>query len=256
MGNKRFAGKGRWIGFLCCAGLPLMAMGLGILLLVKGVILSIAFLIPHFLIPAIAVGALALCIFRGRKVSRKIGLAAVIVALFLILFFFSSLFTEYTQVRRTQGAEAKEQYAAVQSENALLPEFSEIGQPIDIEYVNVFSSVVIFEVETDYLICSYAPDEYECQKAKLEETYVFQTEPVTDTHSTYEPTVVIDGYHFRMLSIDQYDEVLTYPKEVVLIGYSDKAKGIVYVAFEGWDLDYIASLEDLLADECGWGYVR
>lgn len=249
---KQFAfTKGRVIGFICCALLPLTAMVFGILLLVKDVLLNIGVAVVYFLIPLLVAGLLAWCIFSNSKIWKKYILSSAILVLFLITFFFSSLIVGWTQLKRYEGNEAVQQYSTSESESKLMPELSELGNPEKIEYYNLFSVFFIFTYETDGLICTYTQEEYAIQKARLDTTYNFQTEKTADNIL---PAVEIDGYQFRLLSNNEYD--LCYPKEVHLVGYSDDANEIVYIEFYDVDLDYITSLEKFIADECGWKYMR
>lgn len=248
--------KGRLIGFICCALLPVFAITLGILMLTKSVLFNVGFAITYFLIPLITAALLAWCIFAGSKTLRKVILSGVILVLFAVLFVWSFIFTGFVQVKHYEGTEAEMQYAAVKNENALMPELSEIGQSTDIEYHNVFTAFFVFSAETDYLICCYTPDEYEIKKAELETDYAFQEEIITGDYSNCEPSVEIDGYQFRLLSVDEYKGTIYYPKNLVLIGFSDATKEIVYVVFEDFDLDYISSLKDFITDDCGWKYIR
>ena len=249
---KQFAfTKGRVIGFICCALLPLTAMVFGVLLLVKDVLLNVGIAVVYFLIPLLVAGLLAWCIFSDRKTWKKFVLSGVILVLFLITFFFSSPIVGWTQLKCYEGDEAVQQYSTSESESKLMPELSELGDPEKIEYYNLFSAFLIFAYETDGLICTYTQEEYAIQKARLDTTYNFQTEKTADNIL---PAVEIDGYQFRLLSNNEYD--LYYPKEVVLVGYSDDANEIVYLEFYDLDLDYITSLEEFIADECGWKYIR
>lgn len=252
---KRFAfTKNRLIGFVCSALLPVMAIVLGCLMLVKDVVLNISLAIVYFLIPLIVAGLLGWCIFSNRKAWKKSVLSVVILALFLILFFFSSLLVGWTQVKRYEEKEAAQQYSLLKSESGLMPDLAELGNPAKIEYYNIFSFFFIFSNETDGLICSYTQEDYELQKARLDTAYIFQTETIMDDYSNCEPTIEIDGYQFRMLSVERYE--LYYPKNIFLIGYSDDAREIVYIEFYDSDLDYISSLKDFIMDECSWKYIR
>ena len=249
---KQFAfTKGRVIGFISCALLPLTAMVFGILLLVKDVLLNVGIAVVYFLIPLLVAGLLAWCIFFDRKTWKKFVLSGVILVLFLITLFFSSLIVGWTQLKRYEEDEAVQQYSNSVSESKLMPEISELGNPEKIEYYNLFSAFVIFTYETDGLICTYTQEEYAIQKARLDTTYSFQTEKTADDIL---PAVEIDGYQFWLLSNNEYD--LYYPKEVVLVGYSDDANEIVYIEFYDIDLDYITSLEEFIEDYCGWKYMR
>ena len=243
---KRFVfTKRRLIGFLCCALLPVAAMVLGILLLFKDVMLNVGIAVVYFFIPLLTAGLLVWCIFSNGKTWKKYILCSVILVLFLIALFYSCLIVGWTQLKRYEGNEAVQQYSTSESESELMPELSELGNPEKIEYYNLFSAFLIFTYETDGLICTYTQEEYAIQKARLDTTYNFQTEKIA---------VEIDGYQFRMLSIDEYD--LYYPMNIVLVGYSDDANEIVYIEFYDIDLDYITSLQDFIMNICGWKYIR
>ena len=247
---KRFVfTKSRLIGFCCCVLLPIVAISLGILMLVNDVMLNIGFPFVYFLIPLIAAVLLACCIFSSSKTWKKFVLSGVILVLFLILFLFSSFLVGWTQVERYKENEAVQQYSLLESE--FMPDLAELGKPSHIEYYRLFSHFLIFSCEADGLICSYSQEDYEIQKARLDTTYIFQKEKTGDN---FDPMVDIDGYQFRMLSVEEYD--LCYPKNVVLIGYSDNTKEIIYLEFYDIDLDYITSLKDFIMDECGWKYIR
>ena len=134
---KQFAfTKGRMIGFICCALLPLTAMVFGILLLVKDVLLNVGIAVVYFLIPLLVAGVLAWCIFSNSKIWKKYILSSLILVLFLITFFFSSPIVGWTQLKRYEGNEAVQQYSTSESESKLMPELSELGNPEKIEYYN------------------------------------------------------------------------------------------------------------------------
>lgn len=259
MKNKFTFTQGRWIGFICCALLPLMAMGLGMAFLANGVMFNRSIGLTFFLFELIALCLLALCIFSRIKPWIRVVLSIVILILFLISFFFGFWFSEFVKVKHYEGSELEPQYHAAIGENTLMPELSQIGEPAQLEYKHIFAQFFIFSSETDYLICRYSPEEYEIQKARLDSLYTFQTEPINNYDSVCEPMVEIDGYLFRMLSTDAYaDEayLIFYPKKMLLIGCSDDAGEIVYLAFEDIDLDSIHSLEDFITHDCGWKYIR
>lgn len=242
-------------GFFCAALLPMLAVAFGILSLANHVVLNLSFTITFFLIPLIAVGLLAWCVFSGIKNGKKMALSIVILLLFLVSFFFSWICASITQVKHYEGTEA-EQKCVAEMRLLQMPELSDIGQPTEVEYYYVDSSFAIFCSETNHLICRYTPEEYEIQKARLDEEYIFQTETITLYDSSCEPMTEIDGYRFRMLSTEAYKESLYYPKSVILIGYSDEAREIVYIAYYNFDLDYISSLDTFIVEDCGWKYVR
>ena len=253
---KRFTvTKNRMIGMICGALLPVMAMGLGILMLTKDIVLSLGVAVTYFILPLIAVGLLGLCIFLNCKTWKKFVLSGIILVIFCYLFLNFAFWAGWTQVKGYEGGEAAHQYSSARNQNTLMPDLSEIGETANIEHYTVSSTFVIFSSETDYLICQYAQEEYELQKAQLDCVYTFQTETIADRYSNCEPSTEIDGYQFRMLSTENYENYF-YPKKILLIGCSDAAREIVYLEFYDGDLDYIPSLKEFIMDECGWKYIR
>ena len=67
-----------------------------------------------------------------------------------------------------------------------------------------------------------------------------------------DPTVELDGYFFRTLSIEEFN----YPKRLMFVATNDETNEIVYLSFYDDDLDYIVSLGDFLSDDCGWKHIR
>ena len=249
------------VAFLCCLLLPAVAIGYGVLLLVNGVYFNLSVIVPCVVIPLVAAGLLALCLFSNGKTLRKAILSGLVLVLFAISFVCGVFFGRFEKVAHYEGETAEHHYVTAQNKNTLMPTPDKVGQPADIEYHRIAASFCIFSSETDYLICRYAADDYALCKAALETDYTFQTEPIfLYRNGSYsrgcEPTAELDGYHFRLLSTETYKKAIDFPKEVMLIGYSDDAREIVYLSFEDIDLDYVSSLEEFIVNECGWKYVR
>ncbi|MBE6885308.1 MAG: hypothetical protein E7486_00030 [Ruminococcaceae bacterium] len=189
-----------------------------------------------------------------NDVLLRVGTALSLTPLLLIVLSFSILFTDCTCVKDFAGAEAEQQYACVENKPDQMPEISEVGRLVKIEYYDVHRWYAIFETDVDYLFCHYEPDEYETQKSIVEEKYIFQKETITQFGSTCEPMVEFDGYQWKILATEEYG--LDFPKEVILIGCSDEAREIVYISYEDIDLDFVTSLEDFIRDDCRWGDVQ
>ena len=254
MKEKFMVTNGQLVGFICCALLPAGAIGIGAWMLIRGAVLTPTFSVAFFVIPLIAVGLLAWCIFcRGEG---KAILSALILLVYVLLSLVSVCVAEYVVVKHYDGMEAEQRYLAVKQENQLMPDLSGIGQPMEIEYHFVFCRFMIIACETDYLICRYSPEEYENQKARLEEAYVFQDEQITAWNSSCEPKTDIDGYEFQLLAFDAYQNTLDFPKKAMMIGHSDDAREIVYVMYRDTDLDCISSLKEFIVDDCGWKHIR
>lgn len=249
--------KGRWIGFACSALLPVLAMGLGVWLLATGTVLNISFAFTYLLLPLTTIGMLVQYIFSKREwFLKKVAPVAVVIS-FVMVFFFSAVFSIYARAEHYEGAKAELRYSEVTRKYSLMPDWSEVGQPVAKEYHHTFIQKLFFFSETDFFICRYTPEDYALEKAELETEYVFQTEPIRDHHyKDVLPTAEVDGYQFRVLSLEEYKGQLDYPKKLLLIGYSDEAKEIVYAFFYDTDLDCMESLQAFIMDEFGWEHIR
>ncbi|MBQ8404520.1 MAG: hypothetical protein IJX55_08900, partial [Clostridia bacterium] len=116
--------------------------------------------------------------------------------------------------------------------------------------------MAIFTCNSYALISEYNEEEYEVQKALLNEKYIFQSEEMGAFDTVCEHTAVVDGYFFRTLSVEGEYKYINYPKNMFLIGTNDQTKEIVYMYFNDIDLDYISSLEDFINDDCGFEHMR
>lgn len=249
--------KVRWIGFAFAALIPVFGMGFGAWLLATGTVWNLSFAINYLLIPLVALCSLFQRIFSNKDLFLKGVMPVLVVITYVVVFFFSSaFFSVYARAEHYEGTQAELRYSEVTRENPLMPDWSEVGQPVTKEYYHTFIQKLFFFSNTDYLICRYTPEDYEQEKAELETEYVFQTEPIVDQYKGVLPTAEVGGYQFRVLSLEEYKKQLDYPKKLILIGYSDDAKEIVYAFFDDMDLDCMESLEAFIVDEFGWKYIR
>ena len=250
--------RGRLIAFLCCFLLPLMGFGMGIFCLICHVRFTFWFFSIYVMIPGVAVGFFAWSMFSRRSIGLKVCLGILISVVFVGVFGFMSFVAPYDMVVPYRGEKLQEQYITVKNKAPLMPDLGEIGDPEQIELYESFHAVFIFMGETDHLVCRYTPREYARQKELLETKYVFQDSEIYLWDEPYEYSAVVGDYTFRILSLEEYgpDEKFYYPKEFLLIGTSDKACEIVYMAYDDFELDYIPSLEEFILDECLWRYIR
>lgn len=255
---KKFAfTKARLDVFIFASLLPLLILGCGILGLIAHLCFNKAFAITYLIFPLATVALLAVCMFSGMRRAWKIGLSVLILLVFALLFLGGVLFGRYVRLERYYNKDVSQYYASVTEENELMPALEEIGQPVWMEYCDVFTSAFIFLSNADYLICRYDAEEYELQKQQLEEKYTFQTEVLESYDYPCEPSGMINGYQFRVLSIKgEYERYTQYPWYMGLIAYSDEEKEIVYLSYRNTDLDYLTSLSSFLKEECGWQHIR
>ncbi len=259
--DKLDISKKQIVRILCWTGPFVFAIIFHLWLLqdeIQGMQFQFAYLITHIFIPLIAGWRIERSLFSKHRAIFKTIHFISITLLFMIAIILSLLLSPFEQVKHYEGKDAEQQYISKNNTRNLMPELSELGQYTEIEYFNIYQSALFFYWFTDHLICHYTPEEYVIQKTKLDEEYIFQTEAIVDRDAICEPAADINGYHFRLLSVKEYTDFKNYdyPKKFILIGFSDEAKEIVYIAYDDTDLDYITSLENFIIDNCGFEYVR
>lgn len=254
--------------FLVASILPLLAMIGGVFALILDTCINKAFLITFALFPLATMGLLASCIFSQLKRYHKGILSVLILLLFAALFLGGNLFGTYVSLDRYRNDDVAAHYSLVTQYDDQMPSLDEIGEPDQLQYYNVRTRYYFFFPEADYLICRYTPEEYALQKNSLEEKYTFQKETMYSLDYDFEehaysyvhpcdPGVVLDGYHFRVLSTELgHSHDTDYPWQMNLIAYSDEKCEIIYLSYHHTDIDYHTSLTDFLQNECGWNHVR
>lgn len=248
----------RLISIIFASLLPVLVMLFGLFLVIAGTILNFSVVVAYFVVPLVGCGLLGLLIFSELSTFKKVFLTILILAVFLVGMFFGLFFVEHERVQFYPVDE----FSADKLENASLlaqlPSLDEIGDPLDATYAEYFQAELIFSWNAYYMICTYDDASYWTEKEKLEEKYVYQDGTIYDnlggTVYSCHPSADINGYTFRLLSIDAYD--LYYPKNIILNGYCDDTREIVYIAFYDIELDMITSLEEFILDDCGWEHIR
>ncbi len=250
----------RIIAFLGTALLPLALLGLGFIFAIGGTILNIAFTMGYMILPLCALIALLFLIFSNIVVGKKVALCFAVLFLLIVTFTMVNIGGTFILLDHYEDENVAEPYAEVANAFDHMPKLSEIGSPEQIEYYDMFSSlglISIFTSDTDILICQYGEDDYQNQKALLDETYVFQTAPMNSGKENIEPTAEIDGYVFRMLSVSgEYEKSYYFPNRLIFIATNDATKEIVYLSFFDDDLDYIGSMTTFINEKCGWEHIR
>ena len=160
------------------------------------------------------------------------------------------------ELEHYEQTEVAAQYTEVQGEIDAMPGLDEIGTPLKTDYFVFQREEYIFGWHTYTLVCTYDSSEYEQQKAMLDQTYVFQTENMVAFDYACTPYAEIDGYEFRVLSVDYVYKYLDFPKYMVFIATNDDTKQIVYMFYEDPDVDYISEpLDEHIKSDCGWKYI-
>lgn len=257
MKTKINATNPRIVAYIISCVTPLLAIGFGIFLLLNDTIFNTSFLIVMIILPITTSVLLFFTVFSKMRIPVKIIVVILILLVFSITFLFGFTIGRFEKLSQYEGAKAIEHYTTA-SQQSLLPNLDQVGQPLKIEYFEYYTAgFIIFTNDVHTLICQYAASEYETQKALLEETYIFQTAPMTAYEYSCSPTAKIGDYQFRALATDgTYGNTIIYPKFMYFVALNDKTQEIVYLSAYDDDLDFIQSLEEFLKVDCGWNRIR
>ena len=135
-----------------------------------------------------------------------------------------------------------------------LPSVSQMGDYTELTSKHLHRDVLFLSSDTYILKAVYSEDIFDRQMEDFENNYKFQ-QTVIDNHG--EKTIErdaffkLDGYDFRILALEEYD--ISYPKQIVFVGFSSEENTIAFVSFFDKDIDYIGRpFEEFLIKECNW----
>ncbi|MBE6747788.1 MAG: hypothetical protein E7557_00980 [Ruminococcaceae bacterium] len=251
--------KKRLLAFLFTLILPVFSLICGSILLMSDCLINLSFLLTFIIFPVLTIIALGFTIFYNTKTLLKVFFSTLLTILFALLLSVGYIYGEYVMLWHYEDEMLEAEYSEIAETKKLMPTLDEVGSPVDIDYYNVYIQYFIyFTPETDYLICEYTPEEYKTQKNALFEKFIFQEDKLSNLDASCEATTELDGFTFRSLSIDEksYKSSIDYPKQMMLIAYSDKTNEIIYISFYDDDIDYLTSLSEFINDDCGWKYIR
>lgn len=135
----------------------------------------------------------------------------------------------------------------------LMPRTSDIGEYENLDFKYYHKNMIIFESDSYTLVAQYDDTTYFEQKDILENKYEYGEKAIIDINGhSLAQKFSIGTFEFKVLSFDNYQEVLDYPKQMIFIGTSDDTCEIAYIYCFDWDLDYITSFEDFLITQCDW----
>ncbi|MBQ9914820.1 MAG: hypothetical protein IJO50_01620, partial [Clostridia bacterium] len=143
-------------------------------------------------------------------------------------------------------------YKELTETNTILPKLDELGDYEDIDFKFYRKNMLIFQSDAYTLKVAYDENNYNIQKEKINQEYIFHEEPISDDRSgisyVKKSAFTIDDFDMRVLSEEAYK--MHFPKNIIFIGTSDEKRMISYVYYFDDDLDYIdTSLEDFLKSE-------
>ena len=238
--------------------LPFLTVGLGILLLCKGFVFNVLNCFTFFLLPTLVFGICFLMLRSRWRVWLKWLGCMLAIAAFAFFTFYLLILGPYIHRTYRTGEDALIQCQADwESHDSFFYQLTDWGTPTAAEYQFYDKQMgVFFDTYAYTLICKYTDSDYLAQKAYLEETCRFHTEPLSEPESTITAEYETDGYTFRFLSFDDEEYRLEYPKYMTILGFNDETREIVYLYFDDDDLDYITSWDHFLTRDCGWNHIR
>lgn len=242
--------------FVPYAIFPGMYLCIGLYYLFHNTILNVAAIILYYILSPVALCLLAYFFAFNRKGQILYKGCSVTTVVFFVLSIFFQFCAETAMVKNHSGIHCEKLYSDSAAEISALPDLSEAGEFVNLEYYQVLQEGSIFSWESTCYIFSYTQEEYTIQRDGLEHSHSFQSEPIRDGESICEPSAEVDGYTFRLLSSEEYKGTLYYPKKVMLIGYSDQNREIAYLIYQDPDIDYISDLARFIRNDCGWRYMN
>ena len=147
-------------------------------------------------------------------------------------------------------------YEQLAAEDKIMPELEELGEYVSVKSLYHHGMMLFFEWEAYNLIVAYREEDYESAKANAQEKYTFETEDITGEPGIWEdvslsPSFTFKGYQMNLLKQGElYSD--RFPKLAYFVGFNDETHKIAYVYFRDPDLDAVDSMEEVLAQYCGW----
>lgn len=94
-------------------------------------------------------------------------------------------------------------YTELTQTNTILPKIDEVGEYENYYFKYYHNDMLIFESDAYILKIAYDADNYEKEKERINQKYVYQSKPVADTVETItyvkEPSFTIDTFNMKML---------------------------------------------------------
>ena len=175
------------------------------------------------------------------------------IAIVIVLVLCSTIFVTHYFFIGSWSSSNINRYIEVTKCIPALPKMEDLGSYSDIKFKYYRKNMLMFFSDAYTLKASYDNENYQKEKDKFLQNYVYQTEPLHDDGGfEKEPSFEMDSYSFQMLSYENY-ELQSYPHDMVFIGFSDEKNKIAIVSYFDSVLDHIdGSFSEFLEAECGW----
>lgn len=247
--------------------LPLAMVVIALDALVGDTRITATFLLTSFVIPAAAFFLCLMGLRKGRRTVDKVigcvGVTLGIALLELIVIAFGC----YVRFSSYEGTEALEQYRVRMNSIAEMPVRShagtvpmptedELGEYDEAEFYRSTRKLVIFIEECDTLICRYDEEAYYREKANVEKRLSFEHDIIRGKYDEkgHEPVIALEGFNISFLEFNEYP-ALSYPSQMVFVGFNDESYEIAYICYYDQDMDMISDTERFILESCGWKYM-
>lgn len=257
------------IGAISACLLPGLVVGVTLFQLIFGSLrLNWFSFLLLLLVPALILARLILALRamdrRSVKVIRAIVWNVLTVCWVLFGVTFLSLFMPLER-HRVFRQDVLEEFTVRQNDwfvktTAILAE-ADPGEPEEMVLHRCSRIAWFFETDADILLCRYTPEAYAAEKAALEKTMPWRTEPMYVSYyedggtDTTEPTVRLGKDEFRFLDPGP-DLALPFYKTCGIIVTNDKTREIAFIYYTDTEADGIRDMTEFLEEECFWSWIR
>ena len=177
----------------------------------------------------------------------------ILIGILILVVICSTIFVVHNFFIGSWSSSNINRYIKVTEYKNALPEIEDLGEYKDIKFKYYRKNMLMFFSDAYIIRVSYNAENYEKEKDKFLQNYVFETETLYDDGGYgKEPSFEMDTFGFKVISSSNY-ELLPYPHDIIFIGFSDEKNEIAIVHYYDFDLDYIdSSFPEFLEEECGW----
>ena len=206
-----------------------------------------------FMPPMLLIALSTLGLFFFRNKVTKFCFLGIGLAFCTVLFLEFCVLGNFERCVKYEDQKLVEHYSQTQAEFEPLPDLSELGTTTHLEFYDYFLQEGLFQAQANALFCHYDAAEYQAQKMRLDEQYLFRTQKFDGNGS---PTAEIKGYRFRVVDAQDSNYKLEDCARMILIATNDQTQEIVYLTIDDEYTYEISSFTDFINEDCGWEHMR
>ena len=231
---------------IATSAIPALRLLSGLLMWLLGdSVLSSAYVMSYFVLPALTLAVLPPIICQSEDRSDRVIFTTIVLAGFFIMtmiFRYEGRFPTYAAYSGVEGLSRYESYVGTYVDP--LPELEDLGQPADVEF-HYFAnrSAALLGSDCSTLICTYSPEDYAAMTDNLE----------SNASGDWKPLCTLDGFSFRWSWFEDYNI------NILLTATNDETHEILWACYDYYDVDDLVDIpdpEEFLLEDCGWKYIR